>query len=160
MKTIFKSGLLALLCYVPTSLLAQKDSLKLVCPLEEGVIVPPAINLVKLDPPDLSVMLTSIPDTVVKAVVNASVTNIERDDEGKFGVVLFARHENKDYYFWYTGLSKLTVRRLEQIKAGQPLGLMDPGSKIELLMFDFETPVDVARYLDCKGRTGLPVVMK
>jgi hypothetical protein len=133
------------------SALAQQDNFRLVCPLNEAVVVPPPKNAMRYDPPDLCIVLTSIPDTIVKAAYAARVTNTEMDEEGKYGVVLFVKHNNKEYYFWYTGLSKLTVKRFDNLKAGQPLGFIRPGDRIEMLMYDFETPVDPIKYLDCKG---------
>ena len=129
---------------------AQQD-FRLVCPLNEAVVVPPPKNAIRYDPPDFCIVLTSIPDTIVKAISAARVTNTEMDEEGKYGVVLFVKHNNKEYYFWYTGLSKLIVKRFDNLKAGQPLGYIRPGDRIEMLMYDFETPVDPIKYLDCNG---------
>jgi septal ring factor EnvC (AmiA/AmiB activator) len=73
------------------------------------------------------------------------------DEEGNYGIVLFARLRGKDYYFWYTGLSKALVSRNSMVKTGQPVGHIKTGGKIEMLMFQFETPIDPSKYLDCKG---------
>ncbi len=148
---MLKHCLILALLYSPAGLFAQKDSLRLICPLNEATVVPPPKNAVRFDPPDYCIVLSSRPDTIVKAGANARVTNTEMDEDGKYGVVLFVRHHNKDYYFWYTGLSRLVVRRNENLKAGQTIGYIKPGDNIELLMFDFETPVDPVGYLDCKG---------
>ena len=146
-----KGCLATLFLCIPAGLFAQKDSLKLLCPLNDAVVVQSPKNVPRFDPPDLCVVLTSIPDTVVKACIGAQVTNIERDDEGKFGVVIYARYNGKDYYFWYTGLSKLIVKRNDRLKAGQALGYIKSGDNIELLMYDFETQVDPVKYLACKS---------
>lgn len=149
MKSLFI--LLILGVFLPATLLSQKDSLRLVCPLQEATVVPPPKNMIRYDPPDLCIVLTSIPDTIVKSAAQARVTNTEQDDEGKYGVVLFVKHGKTEYYLWYTGLSSLSVKKNEQLKAGQPLSSIRTGDKIELLMFDFETPVDPVRFLDCKS---------
>lgn len=147
----------SMLCFVLVAILAssasnaQQEDIRLACPLNEAIVVPPPKNAIRYDPPDLCIVLMSKPDTIVKSVINARVTNVEVDDEGKHGVVLFAKVQGKDYYFWYTGLSKIIVRRNDNIKLGQALGYITPGSKIEMLMFQFETPVDPTKYLDCVG---------
>ena len=150
MKRIVKLCLLTSVL-LPGFLAAQTDSIRLACPLEEAIVVPPPKDAIQYDPPDLCVVLMSKPDTVVKAVLNARVTNVEVDEEGKYGVVLFAKIRGKDYYFWYTGLSRAIVSRHNIVKLGQPLGYITPGTKIEMLMFQFETPLDPSKYLDCAG---------
>ena len=135
----------------PVLLRAQTDSIRLACPLEDAIVVPPPKNAIRYDPPDLCIVLMSKPDTVVKSVINARVTNTEIDEEGKHGVVMFAKIKGKDYYFWYTGMSRTAVRRNDNVKLGQAIGYIAPGDKIEMLMFQFETPVDPTKYLDCTG---------
>lgn len=150
MKRLLKACLLVAFLQ-PFNLMAQKDSIRLLCPLNEAVVVPPPKNVIHYDEPDLCVVLQSIPDTVVKSVGTGRVTNTEVTDESKGGVVLFVKINGKDYYFWYTGMNKVLVRRNEVVKIGQPLGYVSPGERIELLMYEFETPVDPTKYLDCKG---------
>ena len=130
---------------------AQQNTFPLPCPLNEATVVPPPKNAVKFDEPDLCVVLMSIPDTIVKAVGTGRITNTENTEESGFGVVMFAKINGKDYYFWYTGMNKLMVRRNDVVKPGQPIGTISPGSKIELTMYEFETPVDPIKFLDCKG---------
>jgi Peptidase family M23 len=139
------------LFFLPALVFSQKDSMRLMCPLKEATVVPPPKNVIHYDQPDLCVVLQSIPDTVVKSVGTGRVTNTEYTEESKNGVVLFVKMNGKDYYFWYTGLDKLLVHRNEVVKIGQPLGYLKNGGRIELLMFEFETPVDPVKYLDCKG---------
>jgi hypothetical protein len=150
MKRLVKlTCLLALM--LPVQMLAQKDSIRLVCPLNDATVVPPPKNALKYNEPDLCVVLVSIPDTIVKAVYNGKITNVEFDEESLNGIVMYAKINNKDYYFWYTGMNKVLVHRNDVVKAGQALGYISPGHKIELLMYQFETPVDPIKYLDCKG---------
>lgn len=131
------------------SVKAQSDSFRLACPLDQATMIPPAKDAIHFDPPDLCVVLMSRPDTLVKSVLDARVTNVEIDDEGKYGIVLFAKVKGKDYYFWYTGLKKSLVSRHTVVKKGQPIGHLPPGDKVEILMFQFETPLDPSKYLDC-----------
>ncbi len=151
MKSLVKTAVLVGILSFPGSLLAQKDSIHLQCPLNEATVVPPPKNVMKFDITDLCVVFVSVPDTAVKAVVTGRVTNTEYTDESKNGVVLYAKMNGKDYYFWYVGLNKLLVKRNDLVKAGQPIGYISQGDKVELTMYDFETPVDILKYLDCKS---------
>ena len=148
MKRVVKLCLLLGLL-LPARLVGQNDNFRISCPLNEATIVPPLKNAVKYDQKDFCIVLTSIPDTVVKAVYIGRITNVEFDEETKNGVVLYSRINNKDYYFWYTGLDSLIVHKNGTIKAGQPLGFISPVGKIELLMYEVETPVDITKHLDC-----------
>jgi Peptidase family M23 len=147
MKHLRKLCLLVFIIHVPAILLAQKDSLWLQCPLNEATVVPPPKNVIHYDEPDLCIVLVSVPDTIVKACYNGRVTNVQQTDDGKWDVVFYY----KDFYFWYSGLAKVTVKRNDNLKAGQPVGFVGPGEKMEMLLFKFETPLDPVKYLDCKG---------
>ena len=135
-----------------SSAVFSQDSIRLSCPLNDAVVVPPPKNQLQYDQPDLCIVLVSIPDTVVKAVTAGRITNVSPspDDEGKWDVVMFRKYNNKEYYFWYVGLEKSIVKRLDTVKEGQPLGIISSGQKIEMLMFDFETPEDPLKHMDCK----------
>ena len=133
----------------PVHLMAQ--NIKLICPLNDATIVPPPQHVIHYDQPDLCVVLQSVPDSVVKSVGVGRVTNTEFTEDSKGGVVLFVKIKGKDYYFWYTGMSKVLVKRNEVVKLGQPLGYVSPGERLELLMYEFEAPVDPVLYLDCKN---------
>ena len=151
MKNIPLLLILIIVSLLPQQLLAQKDSIRLFCPLEEAVVVPPPKNAIQYDPPDLCIVLTSLPDSMVKSVANARVTNVEIDEEGKYGIVIFSKINNKDYYFWYTGLNKTIVSKNTLVKAGQAIGFIEPGGRVEMLMYQFETQLDPSKYLDCKN---------
>lgn len=151
MKSLVKAWLPVSLLLAVLNGHAQNNSFPLPCPLNEATVVPPPKNAVKLDEPDLCVVLMSIPDSVVKSVGTGRITNTENTEESGYGVVLFAKVNGKDFYFWYTGMSRLLVKRNDVVKPGQPLGYISPGSKIELTMYEFETPVDPIKYLDCKS---------
>lgn len=150
MKRLLTFSLL-LFFLVPPDLMAQKENVKLICPLNEAVVVPPPKNVIHYEEPDLCVVLQSVPDTVVKSVGTGRVTNTEFTEESNGGVVLFVKINGKDYYFWYTGMNKVLVKRNEVVKLGQPLGYVSPGGRIELLMYEFETQVDPTNFLDCKN---------
>ena len=150
MKRLVKLCLLMIFLQ-PADLMAQKDNFSLICPLNDATIVPPPKNVIHYDNPDLCIVLQSVPDSIVKSVGTGRVTNTEFTDESKNGVVLFVKIKGKDYYFWYTGMNKLLVKRNDVVKLGQPLGYVSPGERVELMMYEFETPVDPINYLDCKN---------
>src|SRR3982751_6145115 len=110
---------------IPCAMNAQTipDSIKLTCPLNEAFVVPPPKNAIQWDPPDLCIVLTSIPDTVVKACTGARVTNVvqNENDGNKWEVVMFCKYKDKEYYFWYTGLERVIVKRNDNLKEGQTI---------------------------------------
>jgi hypothetical protein len=146
MKTTVKACILGMLISMPIMLQAQQDSVWLQCPLDEAMVVPPPKNVIHYDQPDLCIVLVSKPDTAVKACITGKVTNVEQTEDGKWDVVFYY----KDYYFWYSGLSKVIVRRNEVVKVGQALGYLTPGNQMEMLLYKFETQLDPTRYLSCK----------
>jgi Peptidase family M23 len=151
MKRLVKLAFIALLLLQTGMVNAQQDSIRLICPLNEAVVVPPPKNVIKYDQEDLCIVLQSIPDSIVKSAGTGRVTNTEFTEESKNGVVLYLKLKGKDYYIWYTGLDKLLVKRNDVVKTGQPLGYVSAGGKIELIMYEFETPVDPIRFFECKG---------
>lgn len=92
--------------------------------------------------------LVSATDTTVKACINGTVTNVMRDEAGNFEVMF----HNKDHYFWYSGLTKAIVRKGQKIQAGEAIGALKTGAKLELMLYDFETPVDPSKYVNCGSR--------
>ncbi len=151
MKILVKLCLFAVTVITTISASAQTDSLRLICPLDDATVIPPPKNTMKYDIEDLCIVLISRPDSVVKAIGGGRVTNIEFTDETANGLVLFSRINGKDYYFWYTGLNKLLVKKNQTVKIGQPIGYVTPGERIELIMYEFETQIDPLKHLSCKG---------
>jgi hypothetical protein len=117
---------------------------RLICPLNEAteVFEKQPYSLGK----ELKIILSSPSDTTVKAGLNGTVTNLQQDEDQKWVIVF----NFKNYYFWYGGISKPMVKEDQKIKQGEPLGIMAPGGKLELHFFDFETPLDPKKVLDCK----------
>ncbi len=153
MKIVFRLTCLAAFFFFPSLVNGQREGFRLVCPLNNAEIVPPPKEAIRYDPPDLCIVITSTPDTVVKACIDGRVTNVEQNDEGGWDIVFFYkdRRQNKDYYFWYSGKIKPIVRRNDALKAGQAIGYIPPGERIEMLMFEFETQLDPTKFLDCKN---------
>jgi hypothetical protein len=136
--------LLAFLC-LPLHLLAQKkDTLHLNCLLDNATEhqEKQALNMGQKE---LKIILSSATDTLVKACTDAIISTIQRDEEGKWEIVFY----RKDYWFWLSGLSKVTVRKDQKIKAGDTIGHLATGQQIELLLYDFETPLDPKKYMNC-----------
>jgi len=137
--------LIAIFC-LPLSLLAQKkDSLKLTCPLNEAVVPPAEKQAYSLGAEQPKIILMSATDTTVKACMSGTVTTIMRDEDGKWEIMF----NNKDYYFDCSGITKVKVVKGQKLQAGDAIGIIKPGDKIELMVYDFETPLDPKRYLNC-----------
>ncbi|MEI9808164.1 MAG: M23 family metallopeptidase [Bacteroidota bacterium] len=139
--------LLAVFFCLPFGVLAQKkDSLKLLsCPLNEAVEPPAEKPAYSLGVEQPKIILTSASDTTVKACINGTVTNVMRDEDGKWEVMF----NNKDYYFYYSGITKVKVAKGQKLQGGEAIGIIKPGDKIELMIYDFETPLDPKKYLNC-----------
>jgi hypothetical protein len=137
--------LLILFSFLPLCLLAQKDTLKMSCPLNEAVEPPAEKEPYSLGVSQPKIILTSASDTTVKACISGTVTSVMRDEDGKWEVLF----NNKDYYFWYSGLLKAKVRKGQKVQNAEAIGIIKPGDKLELMIYDFETPVDPKKYLQC-----------
>jgi Peptidase family M23 len=125
---------------------AQSDSLKLNCPLANGV--PRVIRASDKDyqkSSEYGVILTSKVDSTVLAVHDASVVIVARTEDTKYDVVL----QFRSYYFWYAGVTSPKVRNGAKVKAGDMIGTYKSGDMLELLMFQQEEPVNPRKYLKC-----------
>ena len=145
MRLLYQKYFLLVFLCLPLHLLAQKkDTLRLTCLLNNATEHQEK-QAVNMGPKELKLILSSTTDTVVKACADAVISTIQRDEEGKWDVVF----NQKDYWFWLTGVSKVTVKKDQRIKAGDTIGIIQPGEKIELLLYDFETPLDPKKYMNC-----------
>lgn len=125
---------------------AQIDSLSLVCPLDHGV--PRIIRASDRDyqkSSEYGVMITSKTDTIVKAVHQGLILVVNRTEDSKFDVLLFY----KEMYFWYAGVKMPKVTRGTRVKAGDVIGTYEPGDLLELMMFEFDEPINPRRFLKC-----------
>jgi hypothetical protein len=145
MKKRYWYLLIAVFC-LPLTLLGQrKDSLKLICPLNEA-IEPPAEKLpYSLGVTEVKIVLSSPTDTTVKACAAGTITNVMRDDDGTY-IVMF---NSKDYYFLYSGITKTSARKGLRVAQGDAIGVLKPGGRLEFQLYDFETPLDPKKYLNC-----------
>jgi len=109
----------------------------------EPVTEKPAVNL---GSKELKLVLASATDTLVKSCADAVISTIQQDPDDGTWEILF---QQKNYWFWLSGLTKVVVRKNQKIKTGDVLGHLEPGKKIELLLYDFETPIDPKKYMNC-----------
>ena len=117
---------------------------KLLCPFEKGM-APGSNEAYSWDQPDMKVIMVSKTDTVVRSCMDAKVSLIQPTEGGSYEVVIYYG----DYYFWYSGVGKLRVKKNQNIKAGEVLGAYTPGQELEFRMFNNEEPMDPRKYLLC-----------
>jgi len=131
--------------FVTNSVFSQTDSLRLVCPFENGTGREPK-EAFTWDPPEKKIIMITKKDTVMRSCIDAKVSNVNPTEDGRYEVVIYY----KDFYFWYYGITKPYVKRGDVLKAGQALGFYQPGTEIEFRMFKKEEPMDPRRMLDCR----------
>src|SRR5262245_15055490 len=110
--------------------MAQEDSSKLLCPLNEVLEPAPEKKAYSIGADDLKAVWVSKTDTTVKACIDGIVTVVLHDADGKWEVMF--KHD--DYTFWYSGLSRLSVVQAQKIKTGDTIGTTKKGEKIILQM--------------------------
>jgi len=147
MRLSYPKYLLLAFLFLPFCLLAQKkDTLRLTCLLNDVTEQPAEKKGVDLGVKELKIVLSSSTDTLVKACTDAVISTIQKDtDDGTWEIVF----QHKNYWFWLSGLSQVVVRKDQKVKTGDIIGYLDTGKKIELLLYDFETPVDPKKYMNC-----------
>lgn len=126
----------------------QGDTLRLSCFLQNAVIHASESRNQLFNTDELKLVMSSTSDSLVKACIDGEVTTVQREADGTYEIVFFY----KDYWFWLSGLQRSTVRAKQKFRKGEPLGILTPGAKLELLLFDFETPVDPRPLMDCDKR--------
>ena len=125
---------------------AQTDSLKLICPLVNGI--PKTIRASDKDyqkSSEYGVILTSKIDTIVQAVHEGAVVIVARTEDTKYDVVI----QYRNYYFWFAGVLTPKVRQGTRVRAGDIIGTYKPNDMLEMLMFQKEEPVNPRKYLKC-----------
>ena len=125
---------------------AQTDSLKLICPLVNGI--PKTIRASDKDyqkSSEYGVILTSKIDTTVQAVHEGAVVIVARTEDTKYDVVI----QYRNYYFWFAGVLTPKVRQGTRVRAGDIIGTYKPNDMLEMLMFQQEEPVNPRKYLKC-----------
>ena len=126
-------------------IIAQKDSVHLICPFANGSGREPK-EAFTWDPPEKKIIMITKRDTIIRSCIDATVATVNPTEDQRFEVVIY----HKDYYFWYYGVAQPFVKRGDLLKAGQPLGKYIPGTEVEFRMFNKEEPMDPRIHLDCK----------
>jgi hypothetical protein len=130
---------------IVSSLMAQKDSLRLICPFEHGSGREPK-EAYTWNPPDQKVIMVSQVDTLIRSATAGTVTNVNRTEDSLYEVVIFY----KDFYFWYYNVTRPLVKKGQVVKAAQNIGIYTFGNELEFRMFKDEDILDPRNLLECK----------
>lgn len=139
--------LTAVLLLAAQNVSAQKDTIQLQCPLKDASLVPQDTSGYHWDKHDQKQVMVS-KDTLVIACHDGKVSNIQMNEDGRWELVFFF----KDYYIWYSGLDRVYVKKLQSLKAGQPVGYLFPGHELELIVYKFETQLDTRKLMECGAK--------
>lgn len=145
MRSICKACLVLAFVYIPVSLFAQKDSVRLACPFQHGSGREPK-EAFTWEPKDEKIIMISQVDTIVLSSINATVSNVNTTEDGRYEIVIYY----KDLYFWYYGVAKPLVKRGDNVVARQPIGTYKFGTELEFRMFRHEDQMDPRNLLECK----------
>ena len=135
-----------MLLWPASNCIAQEKKIpSLVCPLNDAVEIPAEKAGINFDSPEMKLVISSATDTLVKASADAVISRIQYDEDGLIEVVYYHR----DYWFWISGLSKAVTRKDQKVKSGDVIGHLPFGKSMEILIYDFETPLDPKSILPC-----------
>src|SRR5215510_10289705 len=98
MKKSFRLLALAGSVFFIQESIAQADSIRLICPFENGSGREPK-EAYTWDPPEKKIIMITKKDTIIRSCINATVSNVNPIEDQRFEVVIYY----KDYYFWYYG---------------------------------------------------------
>ena len=149
MRTLFLSIVVVcgnLLCYSSLRAQTAEDVPAFTCPLMQAVRHTDSAALRYEGSEERKLIISSPTDSLVKACADAVISTVQREADGTYGIV----YSYEDFWFWVSGVQQPMVRAQQRVKQGQPIGRLLPGAKLEILLFDFETPVDPAEYLRCR----------
>ncbi len=124
----------------------KKDSLDaLICVVQQATEAP--AEKLPYDPgmTELKLVISSQADTVARASIDGVISKVQRDDEGKTEII----YHHDDYWFWVSGITRADVRQNQRVAKGDKLGYVAAGDKIEIRIYDFETPLDPKKYMPC-----------
>jgi hypothetical protein len=126
-------------------LFSQKDSIRLVCPFENGTGREPK-EAYTWNPPEKKIIMISQVDTILRSCIGARVTTVNPTEDNRYEIVMYY----KDFYFWYYGAAKSLVKRGDVVKAGQAIAIYTLGTEMEFRMFKMEDAVDPRELLECR----------
>lgn len=145
MRLIRNVCLITMFLYAPVSLFAQADIGQLKCPFEHGSGREPK-EAYTWEPKDEKVIMISQVDTIVRSCITGTVSNVNMTEDKRYEIVVYY----KDYYFWYYGVAKPSVKKGQKVIAGQGIGTYTFGTEMELRMFKHEDQIDPRDLLECK----------
>ncbi len=119
-------------------------SLRLACPVPCAVVETPSSQGYGYKG-DVKVILKNVSDSLFLSPVEGKVDLVTLNAEGKYDIVM----HYFNYNIWFTGIAESLVKKNDILKIGQPVGRIQPGDDVELLLFDDEDPVDPRKFLDC-----------
>lgn len=123
----------------------EGESPRFACPLREARAHVDSVALKLYGSQDLKLIISSTADSLVKSTADAVITAVQRETDGSYEIVF----NYEDFWFWLSGIHEPLVRPQQRVKKGDPIGKLKPGAKLEILLFDFETPADPLEYLPC-----------
>ena len=115
------------------------------CPLRDAKAHVDSAALRLFGSQDLKLIISSATDSLVKSTADAVITAVQKEEDGSYEIVF----NYEDFWFWLSGIEQPLVRPQQRVKKGEPIGKLHPGAKLEILLFDFETPADPLDYLPC-----------
>lgn len=127
---------------------SQTDDIEIpsfACPLNDTKRLVDSVGIRYTGGEERKLVISSATDSLVKSCADGVVSAIQRDPDGTFEIV----YNYDDFWFWISGVQQPLVRVQQRIKKGQVIGKLNPGARLEILLFDFETPTDPADYLPC-----------
>ncbi len=122
-----------------------KDSLQMTCLLQDAREAPPKKKAYEMGVEQPMLRLTSTTDSLVRAGLTGVVSIVQSEGKGKMEVVYYFQ----DYYVWVSGLSKVNVIKNQKLKPDDVIGTINKGDVIEIIITDFDTPVDPKKYINC-----------
>ncbi len=127
---------------------AQQD-ISIKCPLDDAIMKEQQ-GAYKYDKGgDWKIVVISRSDSVVKAGFDGKISNVAKAEGKTYDVVMHLGN----YYAWYSGVRNPVVKVGQRINKGETLGSIKPRDELEVMLFYFETPMDIRKYLQCvKGK--------
>ncbi|MFN4314901.1 MAG: hypothetical protein ACK4E0_11440 [Chitinophagaceae bacterium] len=143
--------IILLLCFasilLPATGLAQDDTetSAFLCPLQNASIHIDSASIKMYGTAEKKLIINSKTDTLIKAPADIQIFTVQRDTDGTYEIVF----SHSDYYFWLSGVHKTLVRAGQRLPKGEAVGILATGTKLEILLFEDETPVEPTDYLPC-----------
>jgi hypothetical protein len=130
----------------PLYSVAQKEEkLTLLCPLKKPGGKEPKEAFI-WNPPDKKVTMVSHSDSLVYSTYEGKVSNVSVTEDNRYEIVIYY----KEYYMWYYGVAKPSVRISQDVKKGDKIGTYNKDSELEFRLFKDEEPVDPREMLECR----------